>query len=215
MNTLQEKQQNKYEIEIIENIDYDAALNLQIKEKEKVKAGESGGKIFLLEHNPPVITFGRHADKNNLLVRKDFIENKGYQLREVSRGGDITVHEPGQLVAYLVLPLKTNSVRSFVENVMITLRDCLYQKYGLQSEYIENKAGLWIENRKLCSVGFDLRGRVSMHGFALNVCNTLEGFSYIVPCGLTGISMTSMSKEMGINVKTSDIKELLAHVLQF
>jgi lipoyl(octanoyl) transferase len=197
-------------IKIIENIDYDTALKFQTEEKERVRSGHSQGTIFLLEHSPSVITFGRHADHNNLLVRKDFIEGRGYQIREVSRGGDITVHEPGQVVGYIVLPLKSNSVRSFVENIMNTIQSSLVKEFGLETEYIENKAGLWIGERKICSVGFDLRGRVSMHGFALNVNNTLEGFSYVVPCGLAGVSMTTVSKETGMDVKTADIKLLLA-----
>jgi lipoyl(octanoyl) transferase len=197
-------------IQIIENIDYDSALKLQVEEKERVRSGHSKGSIFLLEHSPSVITFGRHADQNNLLVRKDFIEGRGYQVRQVSRGGDITVHEPGQVVGYIVLPLRSSSVRTFVENIMHTIQNSLVQGFGLETEYIEDKAGLWIGNKKICSVGFDLRGRVSMHGFALNVNNTLEGFSYVVPCGLTGVSMTTVSKEIRMDVKTTDIKLLLA-----
>jgi lipoyl(octanoyl) transferase len=86
-------------IKFLGNIDYDSAVQLQLDERQRVKDGLSAGSIFFLEHKPAVITLGRNALASNMLFPRKLLENKGYHVREVSRGGDVTVHEPGQLVA--------------------------------------------------------------------------------------------------------------------
>ena len=190
-------------------ISYDAAVKLQLDERERVKNQKSLGTIFFLEHNPPVITLGRNALENNLLVPEKLLESRGYHVRKVSRGGDITVHEPGQLVVYFVVPLRSKEVRGFVNDVMNVVRACLDENFGLKTRFDDTKPGLWVNDKKICSVGFDLTGRVSMHGIALNVCNTLEGFSLIVPCGLSGVKMTTVSKELKKEVSVADVANKL------
>jgi len=190
-------------------INYDAAIKLQLEERERVKRSESTGTIFFLEHDPPVITLGRNAVEKNLLVPEKLLESRGYHVRKVSRGGDITVHEPGQLVVYFVMPLKSKEVRGFVDGVVNVIKECLEKDFNLRTHFDDTKPGLWINDKKICSVGFDLTGRVSMHGIALNVCNTLEGFSLIVPCGLSGVKMTTISKETGRNVSVDDVANRL------
>jgi lipoyl(octanoyl) transferase len=196
-----------HEQKILGQIDYDSAVDLQLKERERVKNGESQGSIFFLEHKPAVITLGRNAIESNMLIPEKLLESRGYQVRKVSRGGDVTVHEPGQLVIYFVVPLKSKAVREFVDGVTSAITLCLKKDFGLGVNFKQDKPGLWVEDRKICSVGFDLTQKVSMHGIALNVCNSLEGFSLIVPCGLPGVKMTSMSKELNCEIKLNNVIE--------
>ncbi len=202
----------KHLIKELGKINYDAAEKLQLEERERVKNGESSGTIFFLEHQPAVITLGKNAIESNILIPEKFLATKGYDVRKVSRGGDVTVHEPGQLVVYFVLPLKPKAVREFVDGIMKAVISSLLE-IGVKASFDDKKPGLWVEDRKICSVGFDLTGRVSMHGIALNVCNTLEGFSLIVPCGLSGVKMTSISKELNKSVSVQEISLILKHNL--
>lgn len=201
--------QNNLKTLCLGQIDYDSAVKLQLEERERVKKGESGGTIFFLEHKPAVITLGRNAIESNMLIPEKLLGSRGYQVRKVSRGGDVTVHEPGQLVIYFVVPLRSKAVRGFVEGVMQGISLCLKEKFGIAANFSQDKPGLWVEDRKICSVGFDLTQRVSMHGIALNVCNTLEGFSLIVPCGLPGVKMTTMSKELDRKIGVDSVIEFM------
>ncbi|MEI6092872.1 MAG: lipoyl(octanoyl) transferase LipB [bacterium] len=200
---------NTEQIKILGKIDYDSAVNIQLAERQKVKDGLSCGTIFFLEHVPPVITLGRNAINSNILFPRKLLENKGYHVRDVSRGGDVTVHEPGQLVVYFVMPLKAKAVRNFVDGIVGSIRTCLLESFGVQTFFDETKPGLWVNEKKICSIGFDLTQKVSMHGVAINVCNSLEGFSLIVPCGLSGVKMTTLTKETGRPVSLEELTDKL------
>lgn len=202
----------KHLIKELGKINYDTAEKLQLEERERVKNGESSGTIFFLEHNPAVITLGKNAIESNILIPEKYLATKGYDVRKVSRGGDVTVHEPGQLVVYFVLPLKPKAVREFVDGIMRAVISSLLE-LGVKANFDDKKPGLWVEDRKICSVGFDLTGRVSMHGIALNICNTLEGFNLIVPCGLSGVKMTSVSKELNRSISVHEVSSILKHNL--
>ena len=201
---------NEIKISHLGPIDYDSAVKLQLEERQRVKDGLSKGTIFFLEHNPTAITLGRNALASNMLFPRKLLENKGYHVREVSRGGDVTVHEPGQLVVYFVMPLKAKAVRTFVDKIVGVIRDCLREDFNILTEFDPKKPGLWVQGKKLCSIGFDLTERVSMHGIALNVCNTLEGFSLIVPCGLSGVKMTTMSLEASRKIELKEVTDKLS-----
>jgi lipoyl(octanoyl) transferase len=156
-----------------------------------------------------------------MLFPRKLLENKGYHVREVSRGGDVTVHEPGQLVVYFVMPLKAKAVRDFVDGIVNSVKNCLKNDFDITAEFDPQKPGLWVKSasgaydQKICSIGFDLTQKVSMHGIALNICNTLEGFSLIVPCGISGVKMTTMSKELGRHVSVEDVAQKLSVSLGF
>jgi lipoyl(octanoyl) transferase len=203
----------KHLIKELGKINYDTAEKLQLEERERVKNGESSGTIFFLEHNPAVITLGKNAIESNILIPEKYLATKGYDVRKVSRGGDVTVHEPGQLVVYFVLPLKPKAVREFVDGIMRAVISSLLE-VGVKANFDDKKPGLWVEDRKICSVGFDLTGRVSMHGIALNICNTLEGFNLIVPCGLSGVKMTSVSKELNRSISVHEVSSILKRHLE-
>lgn len=206
---------NKVEIKNLGKIKYNLAFNIQKQEKEKVKNKESSGSIFLLEHVPAVITVGRNATKKNLLVTEEFLNENGFELEKTSRGGDVTVHEPGQLVIYYVLPLRPKQVKTFVDKVIKQLQDFLKNEYNIKASYKEDKPGLWYKGQKICSIGFDLTSGVSMHGIALNVSNDMKGFSLIVPCGLQNVKMTSISKILGTYVSIEEASLKMVKYLDF
>jgi lipoate-protein ligase B len=196
-------------IEIQGLVGYDDALKLQEMEKERVLSGKSPGSIFLLEHDPPVITIGRRGGRENFLAGEDEILRRGYLVRSTGRGGDVTVHEPGQVVAYFVLPVSPKRGASFAGAVLGIVEKAMRRHLpAVRIDY--ERPGLWIEGRKICSCGFDMTGGVSMHGIALNVSNTLEGFSLVVACGLRGAEMTTLSRELGRAVDSALLRRELA-----
>lgn len=198
-----------YTVEKAGRLSFDTAVAMQREERDRVMAGSSPGKIFLLQHDPPVITLGRRAVRENVLVSEGELAAAGYQIRTTGRGGDVTVHEPGQIVAYFVVPFRTKAVKEFVEWVMVRTARTL-QDYLLEVQYDPKRPGLWVENRKICSLGFDLTGGVSMHGIAVNVSNSMKGFSLIMPCGMRDITMTSLSQEINRYVDPDDVIEALS-----
>ncbi len=197
-------------VRVLGEIDYDGALLLQENERDRVTRGESPGTVFILEHSPPVITLGRRADLSHLLENRETLAERGYQLRKVDRGGDITVHEPGQVVVYFILPVRSKDAGPFVEGILSIAGCFLRTGYGVDAHFSRERPGLWAGNAKLCAAGFDLRGGVSTHGIAINVSNTLEGFSFIVPCGIEGANVTSLSILLGCQVTSMEVMTGLA-----
>ncbi|MCP4132840.1 MAG: lipoyl(octanoyl) transferase LipB [bacterium] len=195
-------------------IDYDSALALQLKERELVAGSKSPGSIFILEHDPPVITLGRHAAPEHLLHPEPELEQDGYQIRRASRGGDVTLHEPGQVVIYFILPVQSKAVNKIVEPIMRFMESFLKQEFALAAVYDGKRPGLWVENRKLCFTGFDLTGRASMHGIAINVSNPVESFDRIIPCGMEGISITSLNRELPCAISSIDMALSLKKALK-
>ena len=193
------------DVRVLGEIDYDGAMLLQMKERDRVLRGESPGTVFILEHSPPVITLGRRADRGHLLAAGETLLDLGYQVRKSGRGGDITVHEPGQVVVYFVLPVRSKEAGPFVEGVLGIACDFLRRRYGVEAQYDRERPGLWVGDAKLCAVGMDLRGGVSTHGIAINASNSLEGFSFIVPCGIPGGSVTTLSILLGRRVPSSEV----------
>ncbi len=197
-------------VSILGAVDYDTALTLQREAHERVLAGTSPGTVFLLEHDPPVITQGRRAGAAGLLVPEEALAPRGYQLRHAGRGGDITVHEPGQVVVYFVLPVQSKSAAPFVKGILGLMAAFLEDEYGIAARYDAARPGLWAGNEKLCAAGVDLSGGVSMHGIAVNVSNSMEGFSLIVPCGMEGAGVTSVSALLGRRVDAGAFMEKFA-----
>jgi lipoyl(octanoyl) transferase len=178
-------------------ISWDAALALQKEAETRVQAG---GKetLFLLEHTD-VITAGRNADLGEMLVTEDFLQQRGVQLRIADRGGKLTFHGPGQLVAYPVLDLSRGrrDVRRYVsdleETLIRTARD--FGVTAVRSPLPERKASIWVGNDKLAAIGVHLSRWVTTHGAALNVSTDLARFSLFIPCGIADGGVTSLSRE--------------------
>lgn len=174
-------------------LDYDAALAMQEKAVAAIRAGDSGPQLLLLEHEP-IFTIGRTRDQSSLRA----IESLPYPIRETNRGGQATYHGPGQLVGYPVLDLHDHGrdlhrYLRFLEQIVIDV----LAHYDVAAGRSEGQTGVWVEDRKIASIGVGVRHWITMHGFALNVSGELDGFTNITPCGISGVSMTSIEREIG------------------
>ncbi len=185
-------------------IEFAKALERQQQLVEAIAAGREEETVLLLEH-PPVFTVGRVGDAANLLAERDFDGNP-LELIRIGRGGDVTYHGPGQLVAYPHLDLRTRGrdvhryLRS-LEEVLIRLAS----EFGVEAFRREGLTGVWTEQGKLASIGVGVRRWVTMHGLALNVSTDLRYFSLIRPCGIEDCPVTSLSRLCGRPVKRSEV----------
>uniref|UniRef100_I2Q497 Octanoyltransferase n=1 Tax=Desulfovibrio sp. U5L TaxID=596152 RepID=I2Q497_9BACT len=190
------------EIRVLGRIAYADALALQAETAAAVKAGASAGVIFVLEHDP-VITLGSNKPINRVLFVPPDVT-----LVATDRGGGATVHNPGQLVVYPVVSLRSLGfgVKSFVAWVLDLGRQLL-ETYGVAAECRQNPLGLWVGERKIASLGIHIARGVATHGLAVNLDNDLGLFGAIVPCGLAGVAMTSAAAETGVPVDMGAARE--------
>jgi len=130
----------------------------------------------------------------------------GIELHKASRGGDVTYHGPGQLVAYPVFPVKAGVV-AHIEAMAVAVIAVLAH-FGVKGEFRRDEPGVWVGNAKICAFGVHIRRRVAIHGLALNVSTALSAFEVIVPCGLIGRSVTSISALIGANVEVQQLLPL-------
>jgi lipoyl(octanoyl) transferase len=192
----------------IERISFSAALQLQIEALEKCWAtGEE--TLFLLEHDP-VYTIGRLPDKSSL----GLLHRLPYPVHEINRGGQATYHGPGQLVGYPIIDLRKRGkdlhrfLRTLEQSVIR-----LTEAFQVPARREEGKTGVWVEDRKIASIGVGVRRWITMHGFALNVSSDLAGFQYITPCGLPGVRMSSLSLETGTEISIQAVRELASQII--
>ena len=180
--------------------DYNEALLSQENTRSQLIKNSSKNTLFLLEHNH-TYTLGKNGNPNNIL-------NKDCQLFQTDRGGDVTYHGPGQLVGYPIINLKRMGlgVRSYVSNIEQLLIDVLYD-YGINASIKQGLTGVWIEDRKIASIGIRVSQWITTHGFALNVNTDMNYFSNIISCGIDNVSMTSMEKELNKKIPISDVKQ--------
>jgi len=171
--------------------------------------------LFLLEH-PPVITLGRNGGRENLLVSDEFLQQQNIELAHSSRGGNITCHFPGQLVAYPIFRVakKPGGMRGlFTDLEEVVIRTCSH--YGLDTTRQEGRPGVWIGNRKICSIGIAMRKWTSYHGLAFNVLTDVDLFSLITLCGLADAEPTSLEKELGRNdIDMQEVKHVLTEAFR-
>ncbi|MCH5227922.1 MAG: lipoyl(octanoyl) transferase LipB [Muribaculaceae bacterium] len=169
---------------------------------EEKKEGIKGKEYILIGEHAPVLTMGRRAKSSNILISDEILKKKRIGLYQIGRGGDVTYHCPGQITVYPILDLDRHGlgVKDYValmeEAVIILL-----QKYGIKGERVEGATGVWIGKgtsveRKICAIGIKCNRFCTMHGFALNVNNSLEGFTFINPCGFKDKGVTSMQEEL-------------------
>ena len=180
--------------------DYNEALLSQDNTRSQLIKKSGKNTLFLLEHNH-TYTLGKNGNPNNIL-------NKNCELFETDRGGDVTYHGPGQLVGYPIIDLKTMGlgIRSYVSNIEQVLMHVLYD-YGINTSIKPGLTGVWIEDRKIASIGIRVSRWITTHGFALNVNTDMNYFSNIISCGIENVSMTSMEKELGKKISMNDIKQ--------
>jgi lipoyl(octanoyl) transferase len=195
-------------IEWLGRIRYEEGLLIQNERLESCLATASES-VLLLEHEA-VYTIGRLPDKSSLRVAGQL----PHPVFETNRGGQATYHGPGQLVGYPILDLRLRGrdlhlyLRS-LENLLIDL----VADFGICSHKVEGKTGVWVEDRKIASIGVGVRKWVTMHGFALNVSSDLHGFQHIIPCGIANVRMTSLSLELGKEVSLEDVgRRIVPHL---
>lgn len=167
--------------------------------------------LILTEHEP-VITLGRGTDRNNLLAGEKLLKQKGVELFEIERGGDITFHGPGQLVVYPILDLTPRKrdlhkyLRDLENSAIITLG-----KFGLEASTKEGLTGVWVNDSKVAAIGVGVSRWITYHGLALNVNTDLEYFKLINPCGITEYPVGSIS---GILNRPVDFTEVTAAFIE-
>ena len=168
------------------------------------KADEAPDTLVLLEHSP-VYTLGRAAkDAGNLGAGEEYLRSLGAEVFWIDRGGDVTFHGPGQLVGYPILRLKKLDTHKYLrdlEEVIILVLG----EYGIEGRRHPEYTGVWVEDRKIAAIGVKFSsGRITSHGFALNVETDLTWFERITPCGIREFGVTSLQRELGGDVSVED-----------
>jgi lipoyl(octanoyl) transferase len=181
-------------------VDYRDALALQERLRAARQADAIGDVLLLLEH-PPVYTRGRRSKPEELPMGEDWYLMQGLDIVDTRRGGKVTYHGPGQLVGYGIVRVDdvVAYVRALERGLVAALADEGITAARARPEDGSDYTGVWVHERKLASIGVHVARGVTMHGFAVNVENDLQPFTYIVPCGLDGVQMTSLIRETGRN----------------
>src|SRR5574341_837560 len=189
---------------------YGEALQLQRRLAALRVAGRVGDLLLLLEHRP-VITLGRGGARAHLLMPESSLAARGIEFFNVERGGDITYHGPGQLVGYPILDLTEygGDVHSYLRQLEQVLIETL-TTFGLGASRWIGRTGVWVRGRKIASLGIHVGRWVTRHGFALNVDMDLAPFELIVPCGIQGVKMTSMTRELCRPISVCEVTTVLA-----
>ncbi|MDY6913549.1 MAG: lipoyl(octanoyl) transferase LipB [Planctomycetota bacterium] len=192
-------------------IAYAEALELQLRLVERLIAlGTEHEYLLLLEHDPPVITLGRGADEGNLLASPQQLSAKGIEVHHASRGGDVTYHGPGQLVAYPIMRLdrRGRDVHKYLRDLEETVIRLL-GPLGVEPRREKGLTGVWVRDEKIAAIGVAVRRWVSYHGVALNVSPDLSHFDLIVPCGLAERRVTSLAEILGPGHRTAELKPVM------
>lgn len=189
--------------------DYRKAYAFQRKIVEKVAAGVYENTLILTEHRS-IITIGRKGSRDHLLRTGEFLAAQGIGVLDVDRGGDITYHGPGQLVAYPIFKLE-NEARDihcflrFLEEVGINF----LSKYGIAAARMTGATGVWVNGAKIASIGIGVKKWVTYHGMAININPDLRHFSFIKPCGISGVKITSLESLLKERLDIEDAKHKL------
>ena len=183
---------------------------LQIQEslRKKVLKNNTDNYLILVEHDH-VYTLGKNANSNNIL-------NSTCEIIQTQRGGDVTYHGPGQLVAYPIINLKKKKigVKNYISMIEKLISNILID-YNLEPQILKEETGVWVQDKKIASIGIHVTRGVTMHGLAINVNTDLSYFDNIISCGIQGVKMTSLDKELGKKIRMNDIKKsLITHFNQ-
>jgi lipoyl(octanoyl) transferase len=191
-------------------VGYAAALEMQRDLAKRRISGDVSEDVLVLVEHPPVVTLGRTAKAANLTASPSLLSARGVELFEVERGGDVTFHGPGQIVGYPIVDLKRHrkDLHWYLRQVEQALIDSL-GAIGISAGRVEKQTGVWVglspdsqflipdsRARKIASIGVHARDWVTWHGFALNVNTDLRYFELMVPCGIAGVDMTSVAREL-------------------
>jgi lipoate-protein ligase B len=188
-----------FNIQDLQQLNYKDTLKIQQDLREQIALNKSDDSLIIVEHDH-VYTLGKNANPNNIL-------NVNCKVVQTDRGGDVTYHGPGQLVIYPIFNLKKKNigVKSYVQKIekiiQLTLDD-----FNIDSHVPFKETGVWTNNKKIASIGIHVSRGVTMHGLAINVTTDLSYFDHIISCGIQGVEMTSIEKELGKKIPMNDIK---------
>lgn len=190
--------------------------NIRAKEQ-----GESTRNTLILCEHPHTITIGKHGKKENLLYQTEYLKGRGVDIFQIDRGGDVTYHGPGQLVAYPVFDLEVLGIG--LRQYVYTLEEVMIQflaLYGVVAERDPQATGVWIDSqiaqsaRKIGAIGVKCSRFITMHGFALNIQTDLSYFSLINPCGFVDKGVTSLEKEIGRQIDMQTAKSQIRKIME-
>jgi len=199
----------------LDTIDYKEAWDLQ-KSIFNLRYQEKIDDVFLLLEHPHTYTLGKTANEKNLVGNEEYIKKNRISVYDIDRGGDITYHGPGQIVGYPIIDLNnwgkdTHKYLRALEEIII--RTCA--DYDLTVTRVPNFTGVWIEDRKIAAIGIKVTRWITMHGFALNVNTDLSLYNGIIPCGITNKDVTSLKKELNIEIDIQEVKsKILNHTIK-
>lgn len=191
-------------------VPYRDGVELQERCARSVKDGSSTDYLLLLEH-PPVITLGRNARDDDVLLGPTALRARGFTVERTNRGGQVTYHGPGQLVGYPIINL--NPDRRDIGRYLRDLEELLIRtldRFGITADRRMGLTGVWVGEVKIAAIGVHLSRWVTTHGFALNVTTDLSHFGLIVPCGLRGPGVTSMERILRRGVPLEDVAREIA-----
>lgn len=188
---------------------YDECLNMQHDMVRDRIADSIPDRLLLVSH-PAVITLGKSAGSHDLMISPEELQKREISVVGTDRGGKTTFHGPGQLVAYPVVKLKSRDIHAYIHDLLQVIFSVL-EEYGLKGELRPGNPGVWVEGKKIASIGVSVRKWVAYHGVALNVSTELSGFSLIIPCGSPGQAVTSMVKETGKELALNEVMERFCH----
>ena len=192
------------QIQDLKRKNYKDTLKIQERLSKQVLINSYKESLILVEHDH-VYTLGKNANSSNIL-------NEVCEVIKTERGGDVTYHGPGQLVAYPIIDLKKRQigVKTYVQQIEQLISKTL-EEYGLSTHVPRQETGVWVNDRKIASIGIHISKGVTMHGLAINVNTNLSYFDNIISCGIDGVKMTSLYKELGKKIPMNDIKKQLVN----
>ena len=186
---------------ILRNADYNESIIIQEELQKRLLQSENIGYMLFIDYKENIYTQGKYGDDNNVLINVNKLKGLGIKFYKTDRGGDITYHGPGQIVCYPIINLKRLKLK--VKNYVFLLEEVIKEflkDVGLTSNRVKGMPGIWIENKKIASIGVNVRRNITKHGFSINVENELSYFKHINPCGLNKLAVTSIRNELRIKV---------------
>lgn len=194
-------------LEYLGILPYSESLRLQRDAAEARKRGDTADTLYLLQHSP-VITLGRFKGETDVTASYAQLRAEGISLVKTNRGGSATYHGPGQIIGYPVMNLKENGID--IPTYIWNLEEVIIRSLvgiGILGCRVDKYTGVWVNKKKICSIGINVDRSVTTHGFALNVNNDLTHFQFIRPCGLNADVMTSVSEQLGYLVQLNTVTE--------
>jgi len=188
-----------FNIQDLQRLNYNDTLKIQQDLQQQVAINRVNDHLIFVEHDH-VYTLGKNANSNNIL-------NDKCNVVKTNRGGDVTYHGPGQIVIYPIFNLKKKNigVKTYVKKIEEVIKLALAD-FKIDSHVPYKETGVWTNNKKIASIGIHVSRGITMHGLAINVSTDLSFFDHIVSCGIEGVEMTSIEKELGKKIPMNDIK---------